>query len=1073
MKSIIETCLPRNDIIAGTFNPEIFTASLSQVINSYKGRASLAHALYTDGDQFFRDATYPTEGLRRILSDVFGRLSGETSLPAIHRLETAFGGGKTHALIALTHLGFRGRELAESTGHILAPERLPEPGEVTVVGIAGDELPVHQARGTDLLPHTLWGEIAFQIGGETLYHEVETDAAAYASPGRNYFEAVFGGRKVLLLLDELAQYAARLQGARPDGGDQLSAFLMSLHGFARQHVGIAIALTLAGRADAFAGETERLTEMLSKVKGEAVDPEQALVLAQKSEKSVVSVVSRDATTVIPVHGAEISGVLSQRLFRAIDREAAGKTADAYMAMYRIHAPSLPGRSSREDYRELMLASYPFHPTFIRFLNEKMASIETFQGTRGVLRVLALVVRSLWKKGENRVPMIHTCHLDLSDARTVNEILGRTGGGDLLPALNTDVGGPDTSGLVTSQSYAQLADQRNPHPERYPLYEYAWKTVFLHSLAGRSDALASNLFGITPQDALLSMAFPGMTPPQVETALGEIANSAQYLRFHRGRYYASLEPSVNRALTTIRGGLSRELLDDLLAATARKVVRQDEGTFQVVHDVGLPEHIPDNTRKPVLALIALDAGEIDPEAFVTTTGPNRPRIRQNMILLLVPKTVRAEPPDTERALEAKEMMNRMGGLARTVLSMRRLRKQPENYGISLSKLLENDFDTRLKERELALITIVTRCYDRLCFPSASGQVVRREISTAGGEGGAAVVEAIRRLLKREGELITSDMAGVRETVYVLAKRFFEASDTPDIAAIRESFVCKRRWPILESPSLADQIIRTGVACGVWCLFRMNDQGTPSEFFSQNTGELPLDLNLHEKGWSLISSQGAIQRGWGPMGVDKEKVKRLVAETVKRYEAATLGDVIHQVREHLGEVPEGTVMEITKELIHGGKLATYSGEAGQQEKPADLTYGPGGITVAVTRENVVATPGTLAKRGWIKKTPQRFTLSGREGAERVIPLLGSLGSLYARGAKSAIRTLEMVDLNLPDGGRLHLTLENVPPQGMKRLDEFLEMLGEIIIQGENSEVDLEIEEPDERCLLIRKLRGAEMA
>ncbi|MDM8550723.1 DUF499 domain-containing protein [Desulfobacterales bacterium HSG2] len=1070
MKSIIETCLPRNDIIAGTFNPEIFTANLSQVISHYNGKSAMAHLIYTDAGQFFRDATYPTEGLKRILSDVFGRLSGDNSFPAIHRLETAFGGGKTHTLIALAHLGFRGKELAEDVSLILQPQFLPEPGEVSVIGVAGDELPVHKPRGATLLPYTLWGEIAFQVGGADLYHQVNADADSYAAPGKNYFDAVFGGKKAIIMLDELAQYAARLQAARPDGGDQIAAFLMALHGFARQHAGIAVVLTLAGSADAFARETEKLADLLSKVKGETVDTQQAAELAQKAEKGVISVASRDATTVVPVHGAEISSVLSKRLFISTDRQDAEETADAYMTMYGIHAPSLPARASREDYREIMLADYPFHPTFIRFLNEKMASIETFQGTRGVLRVLALTVRNLWRKKDIPLPMIHTSHLDLSDPRMLNEILGRTGGGDLLPVLNTDVGGPDTSSLVSGRSYAQLADQRNPHPEKYPLYEYTWKTVFLHSLVGRSDALGSNLFGITGQDALLSASFPGLTPPQIDAALKEIENSAQYLRFHQGRYYASLEPSVNRALTTIRGGLSKEQIDELLAATARKVVRREEGTFQVVHDVSEPEHIPDKIRKPVLALIALDTDQIAPEAFFTTAGPNRPRLCQNMVLLLVPRTVRTEPWNAERDMQAREMLNRMEGLARTVLAMRRLRKQPENYGISLAKLLENEFDNRLKEREMALITTVTQCYDGICFPSASAHAVRREITTGGGEGGAPVIEEIRRLLKNEGELVTADMAFTRETAYALTKCFFETSETPTLAAIRENFACKRRWPILESPSLFDQIIRGGTAQGVWCLFRMADQNAkPEAFFSRDTGDVPFDLDLSAEGWSLIILQGANQRGWGPLGFDREKVKTLISETVKNYEAATAADVILQVREHLGEVPDKAVMDITKDLIHSGKLAAYNGKPDQQEKPSDLIYGPGTIGIVVTADHVLAAPAAVAKRGWIKKTPERFILSGRDGANRIIPLLGSMGSLYARGAKSSIRTLEMVDLKIPNGGRLHLTLENVPPEGMKRLDEFLEILGELAEQGERTEADLEIEEPDETCILIRKLRN----
>jgi predicted AAA+ superfamily ATPase len=204
MRSIVEACQPRADILAGSFNLEIFTASLSQVMDCYRGQATPIHPLYTDAEQFFRQATYPTEGLCMALAEVFGRLAGDNSVPAIHRLETAFGGGKTHTLIALTHLGFRGHDLAAVTSDIVDGQLLPAPGDVTVVGIAGDEIPVHKPQGNVLTPYTLWGEIAYQVGGEVLYRQVEADVTSYAAPGRNYFETVLGHRKVLIMLDELA-----------------------------------------------------------------------------------------------------------------------------------------------------------------------------------------------------------------------------------------------------------------------------------------------------------------------------------------------------------------------------------------------------------------------------------------------------------------------------------------------------------------------------------------------------------------------------------------------------------------------------------------------------------------------------------------------------------------------------------------------------------------------------------------------------------------------------------------------------------------------------------------------------
>jgi hypothetical protein len=86
MLPIQETCQPRPDILQGSFNPEIFTASLSPVLEHYHGQAAATQALYTDAEAFFRDATSPTEGLRMLLTDVFSRLAGDHSASALQRL---------------------------------------------------------------------------------------------------------------------------------------------------------------------------------------------------------------------------------------------------------------------------------------------------------------------------------------------------------------------------------------------------------------------------------------------------------------------------------------------------------------------------------------------------------------------------------------------------------------------------------------------------------------------------------------------------------------------------------------------------------------------------------------------------------------------------------------------------------------------------------------------------------------------------------------------------------------------------------------------------------------------------
>ncbi len=1077
MLSILETCKPRHDIFDGTFNPEIFTASISEVLRFYKDQVTGMHPMYTDAEQFFTEATYPTDGLKMVLQDVFARLAGDNTAPAIHRLETAFGGGKTHTLIACTHIGYKGSELKPFISKLLPVDHLPEKGSVSVVGIAGDELSVHRLQGTKLVPYTLWGEIAFQIGGEPLYRDVEEDAASFAAPGRNYFNTVLGNRKVLIMLDELAQYTARLTAANPDGGEQLAAFLMGLNGYARSNSNVSVLLTLASATDAFASQTEQLAKLLAKVVGQDVSKDAALGIGQQAIGSITSVVSRDATAVVPVQSSEISRVLAKRLFSGIDSTAAKDTATEYTTLYQKNISLLPDNATRADFKNRMVAHYPFHPTFINFLNNKLSVSENFQGTRGVLRVLSLAIRSIWQT-QIHIPMIHTCHIDLRDARTVNEIIGRTGSGDLLPVLNADIGGADTEQIQGGSSNAQLADQKNPHPENWKMYEYTWKTIFLNSLTGRDLGIESNIFGLTEQEALFTVAFPGLTPSQVNEALKEINNSAFYLRCNQGRYYASLEPSVNIALAKIRRTLNIEELDGLLDATARKVVKADIKTFQIVHDVTMPEHIPDKKGKPVLSLVSLGASGLSVDDCVTYAGPNTPRVEQNLVFLLVPKTVLVKSQNHKQADlfvssddQAQKELRRLRELARTVLAMRKLISNPQNQGINPNKLDEDEFKGRFHERENALITSVSECYQYLWYPSANGQISCKEIKTGGGEGGESILEQIRKTLRNEGEIVTTEHT-TQSDLSNLSKLFFGPKDVVTIQEIRDNFCQLRKWPVLDSGNVLDHIIRTGTDKGVWYVFKMGsgESTKPSELYGREVKELPLHTNLSEP-YSLVTLQGANKRGWtDKQGMDSRKVKEYVKQIATEKQEAKISDIVYDFKAKHGDVQDDAVEEAITGIIQEGRLMACKQEIKDDEKP-ELISGTGAMFYKPASEDIIITKAKASEKGWIKKEDHSIHLSGQDSTKKIFPLMRRLGSIYQRGGLSDIDVLDISGMLLPSGGRLRIELTDATPESMKDLGEFFEVIAGLVEKDNDTEIFLDINKPEDNCKFAGELRKDE--
>ncbi|NLA90286.1 MAG: AAA family ATPase, partial [Synergistaceae bacterium] len=143
---ILQYCTPRRDLLEDNINLGMFTASLDEVHRHYTD-GSLRNPIYTDAEVFFQQATYVTTSMKRVFSDVFARLSGDTTATMLNRLETGFGGGKTHTLIACMHLARKGKTISSVVGDAIPETLLPEPGEVSVVAVAGEMTPVTMTKG--------------------------------------------------------------------------------------------------------------------------------------------------------------------------------------------------------------------------------------------------------------------------------------------------------------------------------------------------------------------------------------------------------------------------------------------------------------------------------------------------------------------------------------------------------------------------------------------------------------------------------------------------------------------------------------------------------------------------------------------------------------------------------------------------------------------------------------------------------------------------------------------------------------------------------------------------------------
>ncbi len=1074
--SIYDCCTPRADIIKGTFNPELFTASLNQVMDSYAGQ-EVAETPYTDASVFFGEATYPTSGMRDLLTTVLLRVSGDTTASAITRLETGFGGGKTHSLIGLVHCARRGTDIRDLVDPLFPDLPLPVPGAVDVVAVAGDVLSVNRPSGAALVPHTLWGELAMQVGGEALYRELEGDVTSVAAPGKDFFKRVLDRRKVVILIDELAQYVARFEAAHPGkGATQVAAFLMSLSTFARSASGIAVVISLASSSDAFARQSESLGSELTRITGSEVAPEEAEKRAALAIGETESIVARDALHIRPVPQNELARVLARRLFARIDPDAAKMVAQTYAALYARSPVDLPSEAKQSDYVDELRRSYPFHPTFLRFLNEKLASIETFQGTRGVLRVMTLAIRLLWKK-RPYAPMIHVGHLDFSDGLMTDEIVGsRLKAGDMQIVLNTDIGGPQSDRLASNRSRAQMRDTTNPLPSRVPYHEMTWRVVLVNSLVGRAGGMSSNLFGINEADAFLSVLMPDLPAPAVKTALEGIQKHAYYLREDGGKFFANTDPTINRALSDIRGGVKRDDALRLILEASRKVITNQNGIFEVREDVTVPQDMMESPRRPSIGIIRVDASRIIIDDFIHTVGNGQPRISQNHVALLIPNTV-ATDRDSDGMFADQKAEQNLGPLielARDVRAIEKLAENPGAYGLTLRQL-DDDFQGRRARSRNDLNVAVSKSYTRLVYPGSDGVAVR-EIRVAGGEGGAPVAEQVKDILRRDGELIEADRAATREIVRGLSQLFFALrGDTPTVGQIRDAFAQQRRWPVLENPAVLSRVISAGVERGVWCLFRFTEARSdrPDDIHdAQNP--VPLNADVFTDGWSIIQVPKARARGWiKGEKPSEDRIREWAAEVVKQAAETRVSDIVTKVRERSEAVTEWDVLDAIRKVIAQDRYLVHGGEPEQQAKPDDLREGVEATIRPPRLDDVLIARAETARRGWLASTPESLLIEEEGNTHQVLlPLVKRLGRIASTGATSTVDDLRIQALKVPGGAAIDLKISGATPESLQVLDELFETLMTVGRVDGDTFASIEIEHPDGECALVAELRkGAE--
>lgn len=520
-----EVLKPHDDVARGDFTASEFAADLHLVS---KGEATSPE--YGDPVEFFA-RTYLTSGLKNLLSTALKRISGNANASPVMNLQTNFGGGKTHSMLALYHLfsGTPSDRFPDELQSLIAASGVNDLANLGVkrVALVGTYLkpgsPSIKADGTEV--NTIWGELAWQLGGREAYEIIAADDQAGTNPGEDLRTLIAKYSPALILIDEWVAYARGLISSRdlPGGNfENQFSFAQSLTEVVRSIPGAMLVLSIPasdGAADGDAYDIE--------VGGE----NGALALSR-----LQNVIRRVADQWQPSTKDESFEIVRRRLFETPDAESARNirhTARQFATMYTDNKRNFPSEVSGvgTEYEARIVECYPLHPELLDRLYDDWSALHRFQRTRGVLSLVSSIVHELWASND-RSPLIMPANVPLA-AESVNSQITQYLEDNWRPIIDSDIDG--------TTSTAHMIDlERTALGNKFVTQRIA-RTIFM----GATPRLRNDHKGLDKQYVWLGSAMPGDTLGNFGTAIEQLGQRSAYFYEQEGGYWFDTHASVSK------------------------------------------------------------------------------------------------------------------------------------------------------------------------------------------------------------------------------------------------------------------------------------------------------------------------------------------------------------------------------------------------------------------------------------------------------------------------------------------------------------------------------------------------
>ena len=704
-----EIIVPHPDVLNGTFQQSEFAADLTAV------RAGKATPEYGDAKAFY-ERTFITEGMGRLLTQVSQRLNGKGGEPVI-QLQTAFGGGKTHTLLAVYHLASRKCALGDLVGipALLDQASLMDVPQAQIAVLDGTaHAPGQPWKQGKQAIRTLWGELAWQLGKAEGFALVQESDANGTSPGKDVLVTLLARyAPCVVLLDELVVYIRQfVESQALSGGtyDSNLSFIQSLTEAAKL-VPNAVVLASLPESDSQAGGPRG-------------------VAALKALEAVFNRVQALWKTVAPEEAFEI---VRRRLFEKIrDPKARDQVCRAFADAYVAAGSKVPQETQESRYFDRMMQSYPIHPEVFAQLYEEWTTIDGFQRTRGVLKLMAKTIFRLWQDN-NKDLMILPGSLPLYDGSARNELIYYLGPG-WDPVMDRDIDGEraETTMLETKETrFGSVQAARR-----------VARTVFLSS-APSSVSMKSGTRGIDRARVLLGCLQPGQTSSLYSDALNRLADQLHYMSSSGDksqdatRYWFDTRANLRREMeerkqrfadkTEVRGRMA-EVVKKLAAGAT---------FFNGTHIFTPHSDVPDDSalRLVVLApeqFYAKEEPRLAHEAVLDYVRNNgtKPRYRGNRLFFLAPD---------------HGALTRLRDCIRVALSWASIVEDVAAMRLNLDNLQTEQAKKELKGAEEVLPRVARECFKWLLCPSQENPTGKPSVEVAPlNTSGAAVGPEIERV-----------------------------------------------------------------------------------------------------------------------------------------------------------------------------------------------------------------------------------------------------------------------------------------------------------------------------------------